>query len=165
MKQSVEREHIVADRDRTPRKAVPREVTWVDIGLVILVALHLVSIAIMLLQREAIAEGIKLANPALTGQQVFYALTVTLIASVFFHTIFMLLYVWLAFKIRTGKRWARIMLTVVLAIATASSIVSFSQSPMFRLIIPAGDVLQLALIGLLWFPASSRAYFGASSLS
>src|SRR5579883_2817031 len=118
MKQSVKREHVVSRQDKTPDKAVPRELIWVDVGLVVLVALHLVSTAIMLLQREAVAEGIKLANPALTGQQVFYALTVTLIASTLFHAIFVLLYIWLAFKIRSGKRWVRITLTVVLAVAT-----------------------------------------------
>jgi hypothetical protein len=140
---------------------VPKELTWVGIGLVILVAFHLITTAILLLQRTAIAEGIKMANPSLSEQQVSYALTVTLVASALFHGIFVLLYIWLALKIHTGKKWVQVVLTVVLAVATVASAVSFSQSPMFRLIIPLGDVLQLVLIGLLWFPVSSRAYFAA----
>lgn len=165
MKQPEKRGHVVPHRNRPFQRSVPRELTWVGVGLVILVAFHLITTAVMVLQRAAIAEGIKMANPGFSELQVSYALTVTLAASALFHGLFVLLYIWLAFKIRTGKKWAQVALTVVLAVATVASAVSFSLSPMFRLIIPLGDVLQLVLIGLLWFPASSRAYFAASSLS
>lgn len=161
MKQTEKRGHVVPHQDKQSHRAVPKELTWVGIGLVILVAFHLITTAIMVLQRAAIAEGIKMATPTLTELQVSYALTVTLIASALFHGIFVLLYIWLAFKIRTSKKWVRVVLTVVLTIATVASAVSFSLSPMFRLIIPLGDVLQVVLIWLLWFPASSRAYFAA----
>lgn len=159
MNQPEKRGHVVPYLDQQSHRAVPKELAWVGIGLVILVAFHIIVTAIMVLQRAAIAEGIKAANPTLTELQLSYALTVTLVASALFHGIFVLLYIWLAFKLRTGKKWVRVVLTVVLAVATVASAVSFTSSPMFRLVIPLGDLLQVALIGLLWFPASSRAYF------
>jgi hypothetical protein len=165
MKQPENRGYVRAGQDRRLRRAVPKEISWVAFGLIILVAFHLMTTVIMVLQREAIAAGIRKANPSLSDLQVSYALAVTLVVSALFHAIFVLLYIWLAFKIRTGKPWARTTLAAVLVVATGASAVSFSLSPLFRLFIPLGDVLQLILIGLLWLPASSRAYFAARSHS
>ena len=165
MKQPEHRGYVRPSQDRRLRRAAPKEISWVAFGLIILVAFHLITTGIMVLQREAIAEGIRKANSSLSELQVSYALALTLVVSALFHAIFVLLYIWLAFKIRTGKPWVRVTLTAVLVVATGASAVSFSLSPLFRLFIPLGDVLQLILIGLLWLPASSRAYFAARSHS
>jgi hypothetical protein len=86
-------------------------------------------------------------------------LSATLVASLVFHLLFAALYAWMAFKIRAGRSWARIALTVDLVLGTMASAVSFSLSPMFRVLIPIGDLLQIAIVALLWLPPASREHF------
>jgi ABC-type sulfate transport system permease subunit len=144
------------------REAMPKEIRWAVLGLVLLVAFHLVVVPIMWIQSDVIAKGIEASNPNLTPVEVGFALKATLVASLVFHLIFAMLYVWMAFKIHAGRRWARILLSAALVLGTVASVVSFSLSPMFRVLIPIGDLLQIAVIALLWFPRPSREHFAAT---
>ncbi|QBD81795.1 hypothetical protein EPA93_39810 [Ktedonosporobacter rubrisoli] len=141
------------------KRVVPKLINLVVLGLVILIVVHLAVVAIMMVESSVVKESIRQANPTLDSKSLASALRVTLVAGGFFHAVFVLLYSWLAFQIRTGSRWSRMVLTVVLAVATIASATSFFSSPIFRLLIPFEDVFQLVLIGLLWLPASCRAFF------
>lgn len=144
---------------RTDATARPWPITWIVRSLVALIALHLAVPAILILQRTAVADGIRRANPAMGAREVAYSLAAALIAGTLFHLLFVGLYTLLAAKLRSGRRWTRVVLSATLVVATVASVVSFTSSPLFRLVIPATDLLQLALIGFLWVPESARTHF------
>jgi hypothetical protein len=140
----------------------PKEFTLITLGLAVLVILHLIVPLIMMLERDTIAEGIRQANRALTPDAVDLALKITLLASALFHLLFVGLYIWFGLKLQPGRRWARIALTATLIIAVFTSVVSFKSSPLFRAIIPISDLLQLALVVLLWLPRTMRDFFATA---
>lgn len=144
------------------RGAVPSGIHWVLCGLVVLVVVHLLVPLVMWVQRDELREGVATSNPTLTSVELKWAVIVILGASLVFHLAFVGLYFWLGFKVCDGRRWARIALTTALVIGTLASVVSFSLSPMFRVIIPATDLLQIVLIALLWLPQSSRQHFAVA---
>ena len=152
-------------RDGQPgvgREAVPKEIRWAILILGILILVHLIVVPVMWVQRIEIARSISASNPNLSPDEIVFVQNATLIASIVFHLVFAALYAWMAFKIHAGRWWARNVLTVALIIGALASAVSFSLSSMFRALIPISDLLQIAVIALLWVPRPSRAYFAAA---
>jgi hypothetical protein len=85
---------------------------------------------------------------------------IALRSAALFHAVLLLLTVFLVVKLATGRRWVRRLTTISLALAVLFSAVSWSSSTMFHAVIPPLDILQILVIGLLWLPQRSRAFFG-----
>jgi hypothetical protein len=73
---------------------------------------------------------------------------------------------WLAVKVRRGHRWARLFTTVLLMVGLAATILdSWHLLTANPVVVPVVGIvkvaLMLAVLLLLWMPASARAYFAA----
>jgi hypothetical protein len=75
------------------------------------------------------------------------------------HILMTVLYLLIARKVPAGRRWARVVATILLAynvIGGVGALFAISDETPLN---PIGIVLALAAIGLLWAPAAARAYF------
>ncbi len=138
---------------------VPAELTWVLVGLGVLVLFHLGSVVLLLVQRDSVVAQFFARNPLLSASQVGVDAGSTIIGAVVIHLVFAALYAWLGLNLRGAKNWARLGLTIVLIAATLIHYFFYAAFPLFRFAIPIANMLQLILLGLLWIPAGVRAYF------
>jgi hypothetical protein len=75
------------------------------------------------------------------------------------HVLLALLYLLLAVKVPAGKRWARVVATIVLAYNVVGGVVALLAISGETPLNPVGIALALSAAILLWAPASSRAHF------
>jgi hypothetical protein len=142
---------------------MPKQVRWAVRCLIAFVVLNLIVIGLLLTQRGVIANTIRQANPGWSQSQLDnFTFSIVYGASAV-HLIFAAITIWLAFKLRAGLPWARMVLTLVLLVNVAIAIGVF-VSPIAGIAQQAINVisalLKLTAIGLLWFPRPSRAFFG-----
>jgi len=110
--------------------------------------------------RDSLADATRKATQqggsALTEAQVDQLVTVGIVAALVIAVVIALLYLLFAFKLRAGRNWARIVLTVITALQLLSILVGESTW--------AGYVSVLAaVVGVvLSFMAPSNAYFNAA---
>jgi hypothetical protein len=140
---------------------------------ILMVVVSAISVIVVLTSsvwERAIAAGTTSAGSAGTLYVDVQSLVTTVkVIAVTFFVIFAALYLFFAFKMYAGRNWARIVLTVVAALAvvsgfTATSTVTVngqSYSPGNALFGWIGAVLAVAAIVLMFLP-QSNAYFNAS---
>jgi hypothetical protein len=140
---------------------------------ILMVVVSAISVIVVLTSSvwdRAIAAGTASAGSAGTLYVNVQSLVTTVkVIAVTFFVIFAALYLFFAFKMYAGRNWARIVLTVVAALAivsgfTATSTVTVngqSYSPGNALFSWIGAVLAVAAIVLMFLP-QSNAYFNAS---
>ncbi|MEQ0558127.1 hypothetical protein ABJI51_03505 [Amycolatopsis sp. NEAU-NG30] len=105
---------------------------------------------------DAMREANRRGNGALTEAQIDQAVTVTMVIAVVIAVIIAALYLLFAFKLRAGRNWARIVLTVLTALQLLSVLVG--QSTVVQYI-----AVLAALVGVvLSFTGPSNAYFAAA---
>lgn len=117
--------------------AVPPPINWAVACIIVLVAEHIFA----------------LATPP-------YGLGVPQL----FHLTFGGLYAWLAAMVHTGKGWALILLTALLATQSIGRVPVYvaedrRYARLLRALLVAGFVVTLIVVLLLWLPQSSREYF------
>lgn len=119
--------------------------------------ISIVSGLLVLGQRDALADAVRRSNTKLTAQQIDQAATVALVAAVVIAVLIALLYLFFAVKLRAGRNWARIVLTVLTALQVISLLAGSGGSWIGYLSCLA------AVIGVvLSFLPESSAYFAAA---
>lgn len=130
-----------------------------------LVALLLVLAALpvmMALDPAATAASITRQDPSLGPTDVEFGVSAAIAYAAVLHLLYGAVLAWLGFTTLRRRRWARVALTVALALATLNSIDSATAGPGYLWWAIAGDVLHVAIAGLLWWPRSVRGYFDST---
>ncbi|WP_328610427.1 hypothetical protein OG943_15260 [Amycolatopsis sp. NBC_00345] len=101
----------------TPRPGTINGAFWAFLAATVI---SIVSGLLVLTQRDTLADALRKSDTGLTAQQVDQATTVALVAAVVIAVIIALLYLLFAVKLRAGRNWARIVLTVLTALQVLS---------------------------------------------
>lgn len=111
-------------------------------------------------ERQQLIEDLRLsqASQGLTDAQLQAAATASIIITLVIVIVIAGLFVLFAFKMRQGRNWARIVLTVLAAFALLSLLFAGSGGSVLRLV---GDLASVAGAVLTYLPKSSM-YFAAS---
>lgn len=100
---------------------VPTSITVAFYCYLASTVIGIVSGLLLLGSKAQIADQLRRANTAgLTEDQIQSAAGVALIVAFVFALVFALIYLWLAFKLRAGRNWARVTLTVLTALNVVS---------------------------------------------
>ncbi|MBB5896029.1 hypothetical protein ACFFS4_25040 [Kutzneria kofuensis] len=122
-------------------------------------ALGVVTAILVLTEKDTLVAGIKAAGGSLSDAQVDSAATVAITMLVVVAIVFAALYLWLAFKLKAGRNWAR----VTLAVLTVLHLVTlFLQGAVTLSYVDT--VIQVAAVVLSFLPASN-AYVAARRLN
>lgn len=119
-------------------------------------------------QIRAAAEESMAAQPDVTQGMIDTAVTISLVLAIGVGLIGVALWVWMAFANRAGKSWARIVATVLGALNILSTPFTLSQDSATTLSTTMGLlqlVLGIAILVLLWLPASTAYYKARSNRS
>jgi len=129
-------------------------------GLLGVVALsHLVVPIVMWVNRDDLRMTIAGRSPEFGAAELDKAVAVALWSATGFHALLLALAVWLIVKLATGRPWVRRVTTVSQLLSVLFSLVSWSSSPMFHVVIPIVGLAEVVLVALLWVPRESRAFF------
>ena len=137
----------------------PATLRWLVAVFGALVVVLIALPVLMTVDRGFVTESILRGDPSLTGDQLQFAVGASLAFSWGLHVVYAAVGLWLVVKVLVGRRWARIALTVLMVLATANSIDSAMQGPEYYGWVIVGDVLQVAIIVLLWAPRTTRDFF------
>ena len=127
--------------------------------LVVLVILYAILPTLMILNPEFLRTEIIRNQPGISNKSIAFAIVAVSIFTAGIHALFIGLYIWLFAMIRKRHKWARIVLTILLMIATVGSFASWSAGPAFYIVIIATNVFHAILAGLLWIPRSVNNFF------
>jgi hypothetical protein len=143
------------------RIVTPRPLRWLGVVLGVLVVVLAALPIMMALDTDMTAGTITREDPSLSGPQLDFAVTAAIVYGAALHAVYAAVAVWFGVAAVRGRRWARIALTVLMVLATANSVDSASKGPEYLWWAIGGDVIHLAVIGLLWLPRSVRRFFAA----
>ncbi|MFJ7219243.1 hypothetical protein [Amycolatopsis sp. NPDC098790] len=122
--------------------------------------LSLVGGFLIFASRDAIADTLRNSNRqsggSLTDAQIDQAVTITMVIALVIAVVIAALYLLFAFKLRAGRNWARIVLTVITALQLLSVLVG--QSTVLGYISVVAAVVGVVLS----FLTPSNAYFAAN---
>jgi PhnB protein len=147
--------------------SVPTAISWVALILFILAALH-ISVAILFaVHHTEIWDAIERFNPSAAKETLAIIALGTSIGSVIVHVLFAVLYFSLAVFIRRAERWARMVASMLVIVATFGGWLFLRMSyqlipdetPYVMLEQSISSLLKLTGLWLLWVPKSSRSYF------
>jgi hypothetical protein len=110
---------------------------------------------VLLGTRQEIADALRASGTALTDEQLQTAATTTQVVVAGFALLIALVELWLAFKLRAGRNWARIALTVLTLLQVVSLASGHANFAAY-----AGAAVAVAAVVLSYLPASN-AYFAA----
>lgn len=133
---------------------MPAPLRWFTFTSFILVILYAV-LPLMMLMETALVKTLILKNePAISTNDLDFAISAVKIFAVSVHALFIGLTAWLTIMVRRRRRWARIALTALLLTATFGSISSWAAGPEVYPVIIATDIIHIIMLGLLWLPSS-----------
>lgn len=116
----------------------PKEIMWSFWCYVAGALILIVSGILTISQRQQLVSALRTRNTQnLTPDQINTVVNATLVVTVVLLVVIAALYVLFAFKIRQGRNWARIVLTVVAALALISLLVTAGSSSFLSII---GDI-------------------------
>jgi hypothetical protein len=137
----------------TPAVQGPPPSTVVNAFKLILVqaALSLVNVVVTLLTVDSIKEQVRASSPTLDQAMIDAAAGVAVALAVVFGIIGIGVWILLAFKVRAGKNWARIVTFVFAGLGLLSGMVSFAQpgSAFSHVLLLLAVAIDIALIVLL----------------
>lgn len=107
--------------------------------------------------RQQLLDAARTSSPTLTEDQLNSVVSITIGSIVVVGLIFAALYVLFAFKLRAGRNWARIVLTIVAVLALLSLLIGGAGSSVLRLV---GDLAAIVGAVLSYMP-NSNAYINA----
>jgi hypothetical protein len=157
----------ISANERRSVLSVPTAISWALLILFILAALQ-ISVAILFaVHRTEIWDAIETFNPSAAKETLAIIALGTSIGSVMVHVLFAVLYFSLAVFIRRAERWARIVASMLVIVATFGGWlflrVSYQlipdETPYVMLEQSISSLLRLTGLWLLWVPKSSRSYF------
>lgn len=147
--------------DRWPGRA-PAPLRLLLVGVVISIVL-LVGLPVLMLinQDELVATIERETAGTLSEEWLGRVVVFVIIYSIVLHLLDVILLVWLTPKVLRGRQWARITLTVYLAVATAGSLFSATMGGMYLAVVVPTDLLHVIMVVQLWAPPSVRRFFAA----
>lgn len=129
------------------------------------VVIGIISVVLTFAVKGQIRSGIEKNNgkngaKALFPNQIDTIVNAAVIVAVVIGVVFLLLYLLLAFQVRKGKNWARIVTIVLTILGVLSALASFAQAGngLTHLVTVVSGLLDLAILILLLLPAS-RPFF------
>ena len=140
---------------------LPPPLRWLRVALALLLVLMVALPVLMTVDRGFVVPSIQRDDPFLSGDDLDFAVTVTLAFTWAVHFVYGAVAVWFTVKALRGRHWARIALTVAMVVATLNSLDSAAAGPEYYWAVIPSDVLQVGIVVLLWLPRSSRAFFAA----
>jgi len=156
----------ISATERQPVLRVPTAISCVAFIFFILAALQ-ISVAILFaVHRTEIWDAIETFNPSATKETLAIIALGTSIGSVIVHILLAVIYFSLALYIRRAERWARIVASMLVIVATFGGWlflrVSYqlipNEAPYVILEQSISSLLRLTGLWLLWVPKSSRSY-------
>jgi hypothetical protein len=133
----------------------PTPLRWTAVCLYALAAFQVLVAVLLLLNFEETVDGFTGKAFAPTRDAAVGAAQ----GSLLLHVIMAALYVLLAVKVPAGRRWARIVATILLGYNVIGGLVALFAIADETPLNPIGIVLAAAALVLLWVPAASRAQF------
>jgi hypothetical protein len=145
----------------------PHPVRMAAMGIFLLAALHLDVLWVILDPDarsnvdEALLQSI---SPSLSSAQLGGARTVMLASMMVTAVVVALLLVWLGVKTRYGRRWARVVVTVIVTVEMLgrlrAQLEPGAPSALTAQLLTLIDLLvRVGVLALLWAPEDSRLYF------
>lgn len=145
-----------------PPSRAPRALRWLLVGVAASIVLLIALPLAMIINQEGLTTAIERDTPGtLTPEWMSFALVAAIVYAIVLHLPNVVLLLWLTPRILRGRRWARLVLTAYLIIATYFSLYSASKGGMFLWAVIPTDTLHILMIGLLWVPPSVRRFFAA----
>jgi hypothetical protein len=141
---------------------VPKTVQAARVLLVLIALAHLVIPAVMGARQDSLRDQIAASHPEFGAAEVARSAHLAVVSGAVFHGLLLVLCVLLAVKLATGRPWTRRLATVSQLLSVVFGVVSWSSSPMFHAVVPAVATAQLAVVVLLWAPATARHFFTAA---
>lgn len=116
--------------------------------LLVVAGSHLVIPVVMWLRRQELTDQIAHDHPEFSAQALDKATVAALSSAAGFHGVLLLLCVFLAWRLGTGKRWVQRLTVGSQLVSILFSVVSWQSSPMFHAVIPVVGAVQLAIVVL-----------------
>lgn len=142
----------------TSRVSPPVTVNAAFAGFLLSCVLEVSSIAVVAGMRDDFADALRSSGTAMTEEQLQSAATVAQVSFGLVALVIAVVQLWLAFKLRSGRHWARVVLTVFVVFQAGSLFIGEGTAAL-----PAYGAALLAALAVVasWLPASN-AYFTAT---
>ncbi|GLY49805.1 hypothetical protein [Lentzea sp. NBRC 102530] len=141
----------------TDRTTPPRTVNIAFAGFLVSCVFAVTSIGVLAGTHDDLVDALRASGTQLTEEQLQSAATVTQVTFAGIALVIALVQLWLAFKVRAGRNWARIVLTVFTVLQVGSLFVGQGTATL-----PAyGGALVAALAVVAGYLPTSNAYFDA----
>lgn len=136
----------------TMKPTPPGTVVAAFFGFLVSTVSALVSAGILLGVRPELITALRTTSPQMTEEQLQRAATIAQAIAVGVAVLSALFYLWLAFKLKAGRNWARIVLTVVTLLQVASMFGTEGDSPLGY----ASCAFAVVALVLSYLPASNE---------
>lgn len=127
-----------------------------------LVAVYVALAAVMIATPAVTEEAVLAAHPGIAPPDLDIGVTFTIVASTALHAVHSVIVIWLVAKASRRRRWARLTLTAYLPVAVVASFLSMSTSAFIWAVLVA-NLIQVALVAVLWIPRWTREFFAPVS--
>jgi hypothetical protein len=151
------------DQPQQSAVAPPKEVLGAFWGYVVAAVVTLVSGLLILGQKQELIDSVRAANNqggSLTDDQITQFANILVVAAAVIAVIFAALYLLFAFKLKAGRNWARIVLTIIAVLALLSLLFGGVGSVLGYI----GELAAVIAAVLSYLPVSN-AYFTAAKAS
>ena len=140
--------------------SITRAVQLMYVGAV----LSAIGIVISWITKDELRDQIAAAGPTLTSDAVESAVAISLVIGTVVGVISVLLWLWMAAANGAGKSWARVVATVLGALSVLSAVFTLTSGTGLTIAMSLLSlVLAVAILVLLWRPASSAFYQARSA--
>jgi hypothetical protein len=112
----------------TSKLTPPGTIVAAFFGFLVSTVSALVAAGLLLGAREELTTATRASNPQMTEEQLQQTVTVALGMAIGVAVLIALFYLWLAFKLKAGRNWARVVLTLVTLLQVASLFVTQGAS-------------------------------------
>lgn len=144
-----------------PRAAEPQEVKQAATALYVIAAVQVISLLLTLTQLDTIEDEIRAADPGVTESELQVGVTIGIVIAVVLTLVFVGLPILAAIKSRQGRNWARILGTVLAAIAGVLALFGLASGGITTILNAVTVLAAIAAIVLLWRKPSSE-FFAAA---
>ncbi|WP_329790699.1 hypothetical protein V1227_02095 [Lentzea sp. DG1S-22] len=140
----------------TGRTTPPSTVIAAFVGFLVSCVFAVTSAGVLVGTHDDIVEALRSSGTSMTEEQLQSAATFTQVLVASIAVVIALVQLWLAFKLRSGRNWARILLTVFTVFQIGSLFIGQGAATL-----PAyGGALVAALAVVASYLPASNAYFG-----
>lgn len=112
----------------TSRRTPPGTIVAAFFGFLVSTVVAFAGAGMIASAREEITGALRAGDPGLTDEQLHRTTTVTQAVTIAIAVLIGLFYLWLAFKLKAGRNWARVVLTIVTLLQVASLFVAQGDS-------------------------------------